>query len=248
MIEDMQRLRSEADRLAAATIAQGGRILGLNDQAVVETVVRMYFRTLPAAGTRHVVDVGAAYGYIAETFLKQGWTADLLEPDPDWQATLKRLTAYGSRMRLFPFAAADRDEDSVTFHLNKTPGLAGLAPSPLGGTTRTVAVRAVRLDSFVAEQNIGAIDFLKIDTEGHDLQVLRGARGLLDRRAVRIIQFEYGQANIESRDLLKDFFAFFRDYGFNLHKINAEGYSLHLRYNARLDNFQYQNWLAVGEK
>src|SRR5271170_2756985 len=172
MIEDMQRLRSEADRLAAATIAQGGRILGLNDQAVVETVVRMYFRTLPAAGTRHVVDVGAAYGYIAETFLKQGWTADLLEPDPDWQATLKRLTAYGSRMRLFPFAAADRDEDSVTFHLNKTPGLAGLAPSPLGGTTRTVAVRAVRLDSFVAEQNIGAIDFLKIDTEGNDFAVL----------------------------------------------------------------------------
>lgn len=109
-------------------------------------------------------------------------------------------------------------------------------------------VALITLDEYCATRGVARIDYLKIDTEGHDLQVLRGARGMLGRRAIRIIQFEYGAANIESRDLLKDFFGFFRDYEYNLHKIHAEGYGLFLRYNARLENFQYQNWLAVGEK
>jgi FkbM family methyltransferase len=173
MSDGTQQLRSEAERLAAASIARGGHLPGLNDQAVVETVVRQYFRTLPAAGTRHVIDVGAAFAGIAEVFLKDGWSADLLEPNPSWQQALQRVrTTHGPRVRLFSVAGAAENRDGVPFHVNATPGLAGLAPSPLGGTSGTVAVRTVRLDSFIAENKIPAVDFLKIDTEGNDFIVL----------------------------------------------------------------------------
>ena len=166
-------MRSEVERLVETAIAVNGRLLGLNDQAVVETIIRLYFRTLPATKPRHIVDVGAAYGNVTEVFLKEGWTADLLEPDPVCLRILSRLTsAYGSRMRLFPFAAADQDRENVPFHLNGTPGLSGLSPSPFGVTMGIRAVRTVRLDSFFAANKVARVDFLKIDTEGNDFAVL----------------------------------------------------------------------------
>lgn len=165
--------RFELEQLAGSAIAAGGRILGLNDQAVSEHVIRNYYRTLPANGARHIVDVGAAYGSVAEIFLNEGWTADLLEPDPTCQRILQRLlAAHGARVRLFPFAAADQDRDSAPFQQNSTPGLSGLAPSPFGATVGAIPVRTVRLDSFLASQGITRVDFLKIDTEGNDFIVL----------------------------------------------------------------------------
>jgi FkbM family methyltransferase len=109
-------------------------------------------------------------------------------------------------------------------------------------------VTITTLDAYCAEAGVGAIDFLKIDTEGHDLQVLCGGRELIARGAVRYVQFEYGASNVESRDLLKDFFAFFAGTRYNLHKIHPEGYGHYPRYNVRLENFQYQNWLAVRQE
>jgi FkbM family methyltransferase len=165
--------RFEVEQLAVATIAAGGRILGLTDQAVAEYVVRNYFRALPQADRRHIVDVGAAYGSVAEVFLNDGWTADLLEPDPTCQHILQRLIAtHGPRVRLFPFAAADQDCDSAPFQQNSTPGLSGLSASPFGATVGAIPVRTVRLDNFLASHGVSRVDFLKIDTEGNDFVVL----------------------------------------------------------------------------
>jgi FkbM family methyltransferase len=165
--------RFDVEQLAGSAIAAGGRILGLTDQAVAEHVIRPYFRTLPPAGQRHIVDVGAAYGGVAEVFLNDGWTADLLEPDPTCQRILQRLIAtHGARVRLFPFAAAGEDRDSAPFQQNSTPGLSGLAPSPFGTTTGAIPVRTVRLDGFLAAHGVSRVDFLKIDTEGNDFVVL----------------------------------------------------------------------------
>jgi len=165
--------RFDLEQLAGSAIAAGGQILDLTDQAVAEHVIRSYFRTLPPAGRRHMVDVGAAYGSVAEVFLNDGWTADLLEPDPTCQRILQRLTAaHGARMRLFPYAAAGEDRESVPFQQNSTPGLSGFAASPFGTTVAAIPVRAVRLDSFLRSHAVQRLDFLKIDTEGNDFVVL----------------------------------------------------------------------------
>jgi FkbM family methyltransferase len=165
--------RFEVEQLAGSAIAAGGQILGLTDQAVVEHIIRSYFRALPQTERRHIVDVGAAYGSVAEVFLNDGWTADLLEPDPTCQRILQRLiTAHGSRVRIFPFAASDQDCESASFQQNSTPGLSGLAASPFGATVGAIPVRTVRLDSFFAAHGASRVDFLKIDTEGNDFVVL----------------------------------------------------------------------------
>jgi FkbM family methyltransferase len=63
------------------------------------------------------------------------------------------------------------------------------------------------LDGFCASQGIERIDFLKLDVEGHELAVLRGANDVLERGAISMIQFEFGPANIYSRTYFYDFWS-----------------------------------------
>ena len=92
----------------------------------------------------------------------------------------------------------------------------------------------------------GVIDFCKIDVEGHELEVLRGMVDSLKAKTVRIIQFEYGGTNIDSRVLLKDIFAFFDTFGYQLWKIKPNGLEPVEQYTQSLENFQYQNWIAAA--
>jgi FkbM family methyltransferase len=123
---------------------------------------------------------------------------------------------------------------------------AGLEEYGIETPTTGEPVTITTLDAYCKTSGVAAIDYLKIDAEGHDLQVLRGGAEMIRRRAVRTIQFEYGSSNVDSRDLLKDFFAFFDGTAYKLHKIHREGHRHYPRYNVRLENFQYQNWLAVA--
>jgi FkbM family methyltransferase len=61
------------------------------------------------------------------------------------------------------------------------------ADSPAGET-----VQVATLDGFAAEHQISRIDFLKVDTEGFDLEVLKGAERLLCSAAITFVQVEAG--------------------------------------------------------
>ena len=52
-------------------------------------------------------------------------------------------------------------------------------------------VKVITLDDFCSDKGIERISVLKIDTEGHDLAVLKGATGLLKRGAVDFVIFEF---------------------------------------------------------
>lgn len=52
-------------------------------------------------------------------------------------------------------------------------------------------VQSITLDQYCASNNIQKIDLLKIDVEGADVDVLIGAKSLLEKKAIRFIQIEY---------------------------------------------------------
>src|SRR5207245_5993265 len=64
--------------------------------------------------------------------------------------------------------------------LDAEPALSSLAvaPSALSPGHRTQRVRAVTLDAYVAARRV---DLVKIDVEGAEMLVIRGARRLLER-------------------------------------------------------------------
>lgn len=116
----------------------------------------------------------------------------------------------------------------------------GLSPQE-----NTEAVEVDTLDRYCNERNILSIDFLKLDVEGHELEVCKGALGMLGTGRIKFVQFEYGGCNIDARVLLKDLFLFFDQLDYALYKIYPDCLVEQTRYDQRLETFQYQNWVAV---
>jgi FkbM family methyltransferase len=82
-------------------------------------------------------------------------------------------------------------------------------------------VDCTTVDTFMADKNLSHIDLLKIDTEGHDLAVLRGARNALSEQRIRMIQFEFIAANIATGATMHGFFEVLA--GYDIYRLCLNG-------------------------
>ena len=108
-----------------------------------------------------------------------------------------------------------------------------------------LSIEVDTLDGFCHAHHISNIDFLKIDTEGHELNVLQGATEMLKRDAISVIQFEFNEMNIYARVFLRDFYQCLPNHHFYRIK-NGELIVLG-PYNIANELFKYQNILAVHQ-
>jgi FkbM family methyltransferase len=177
---------------AAIRVLPESRLAQLTDTGVAHTLIFEYFRTLPVPGRpRRLLDVGAAAGGIAEPFLRHGWTVDLVEPDRAWFEHLGRLVATApAQARLHPLAIAVQD-GTIPFTRNKIPGLSGERPSPFGTTVETTTVNAIRFDTLLGQLGDPPIDFLKIDTEGSDFEILETFPFQLQSPPIIFVEFSF---------------------------------------------------------
>ncbi len=104
-------------------------------------------------------------------------------------------------------------------------------------------VELVTLDEFCESNNIERCHFLKIDTEGNEMDVLRGARSLLERGAIDAIQFEFNAMNVVSRCFLRDFYQVLSD--FELFRLDTNRLIPLPSYNPRDEIFVFQNFIAL---
>ena len=110
-----------------------------------------------------------------------------------------------------------------------------------------------RLDQFAQQAGLGPSLLLKIDTEGHDLEVLQGARNLLEMGAVAAIVFELaGQMN-------EDFFRVHKEAAQVLQtsSLTALARAKSVRNLAKptlqsmvhwLETFGYATWMHIGSQ
>jgi len=105
-------------------------------------------------------------------------------------------------------------------------------------------VQLTTVDLYCETNSIGMIDLLKIDAEGHDFDVIVGASGMLDRKAVRYIQFEYNQRWIGSRNYLRDVFGFLNPKGYRIGKLTGSQVEFYPYWQWELENYTEGNYVA----
>lgn len=101
------------------------------------------------------------------------------------------------------------------------------------------------LKNYCREKGINKIDYMKIDAEGHEFEILKGGEDLFNNGQVNIIQFEYGGCFIDAHVFLKDIFDLFQDMDYLFYKIYPNYIKLVKKYYQMFENFQYQNWLII---
>ena len=115
------------------------------------------------------------------------------------------------------------------------------------GDAITETVQLIALDRYCSEIGITAIDFMKVDVEGHEVDVLQGARGLLGKGAIKYVQFEYHATWIYSRSQIRDVFALLANGPYQIYKLLGGGRFLRLRrYSQAIETYQYANYLLVA--
>jgi len=180
-----------------------------------------------------VVDVGVADGTfeIYTVFPEAHFL--LIEPLEEFVPGMRWIARrYRTDIAL---AAAGAEDGQMTIRfgtaredLHGATVIPSLDPAPPSDhrSTRTVAVR--RIDSLVGRIGRDGPILLKVDTQGSELDVVRGAFGVLDRIEVIVLEvslFNFGQAQPEMVEVVK----FMSDLGY-------VPYDMFDGYNRPLDN------------
>ncbi len=194
------------------------------------------------------VDVGANVGHWSAAFCQflppQGRSL-LFEPSAEAQTILQERFAADSRLEIVAAALSD------------TVGTARFYEEPNAGETSSLVAQhsqtqaqsrwipVTTLDRAIAERGWARVDFLKIDAEGYDFHVLRGAQELLQQQRIGSLQFEYNAPWALVGSTLGAALRFLHDFGYTSFLLKAAG--LHrFDYAKYGEFFGYANFVALS--
>ena len=103
------------------------------------------------------------------------------------------------------------------------------------------------IDIYCSENSINHIHLLKIDTEGHELDALIGAKRMFDTKAIDMVTFEFGGCNIDTRTFFQDFWYFFSEINMKIFRITPSGYLYPIEsYKEIHEQFRTINFIAIS--
>ena len=150
------------------------------------------------SGTANCVDVGAHKGEILDLFLQfapQG-KHSAFEPIPPLFNELTKN--YGSRVNVHPYALSNRSGNMLFNVVLDAPAYSGLQRREYASsnpTIETIEVEVRPLDDVLQSRSF-PIQLIKIDVEGGELDVLKGAQHILSNDKPLLI-FEFGKGASE---------------------------------------------------
>ncbi len=199
-------------------------------------------------------DVGANLGeYTERLTLGGGYTlaAHLFEPQKACFATIQKKFAGMSTIQVNNFGFSDKETTATLFKDHESSPLSSLYERDLSSIDITLGIQeTVKLKpahTYIKEHGISHINLLKIDVEGHETAVFAGFGDFLHPDNIDYIQFEYGGANLDSRTTLRELHNLLTQRGFVMCKMMRR-YLAPRAYDPDLENYQYQNWVAVSPR
>ncbi len=153
-----------------------------------------------------LLDIGAHRGETLKIF-SDNWTGRFkyigLEPNPeafrDLETLAKSIPNQGQTILCYPVAAGAKEgilrylltkESAVAGVLEPIDGLSERVPSGDHKITQAFDVPTHTVMSLAKKNFFETIDILKVDTEGYDLEVLKGSLDLLKSHSIRIVMTE----------------------------------------------------------
>lgn len=217
----LYRIRRGDETIAIASIGRWGKYRK-GVAAHTEKVAAKYGATALAAelAGATVLDAGANIGEFSLWCHGLGARVYAIEPDRTNLAALERNVA-GLGITVSPYALWEEDREMSFFSSVARADSSLIRPDDVEGTD---TIRAVRLDTYTAEQGIGDIAFIKADAEGAEPEVLRGAPQTLAR--TRHIAIDCGPERM-GQDTVEECTAILEQAGFAVTRIGPGGHVLH---------------------
>jgi FkbM family methyltransferase len=232
----------------------GGAIEASGEEWVLSRVVSPRCKTDDAV----IFDVGAnvgKYSLLTARYIPKGKIHAFEPSGRTYDDLAQNIKEAGAGGRVIPhrlgFSSAS---GTVTLHSYTADGVRAspLSSIDLRRPTQVVDVKresseqiqVKTIDAFCEENRIAHIDFLKLDVEGHELDVLQGANSMLSGSNISIIQFEFGPPNLYSKTYFFDFWAMLSG-RYEIYRIIPKGIVRIDCYGEHREVFLTTNYLAV---
>lgn len=111
---------------------------------------------------------------------------------------------------------------------------------------KKIAVKAIYLDKFCADNKISHINFLKIDVEGSELDVLKGTSDLLKKHAIDFIQIAYNRAYFGAQISLRQIYDLLTSFKYSIFKAYTDGLVYIPKWDDFLENHRRSNYIAIA--
>lgn len=201
-----------------------------------------------------IFDVGSNKGQFLDLILRSiptnNFSIHCFEPGTTTFQNLLENRINDDRIKLNNIGLGKESKEMLLYYDKAGSGLASLTQRKLKhfniDHSKSEKVKIETIDNYCHKNNIGKIDLLKIDVEGHELDVLMGANHMFEQNRVNLISFEFGGCNIDTRSFFQDLYYFFKDGGMKLFRITPSSY-LHpiISYKEIDEQFRTTNFLAI---
>lgn len=239
----IEQLLSRLEKLTIYLQGKGG------GSGTVKREFRSAVKLLENQTIKRCVDIGGNKGTYAQEVFAQFPKAELVifEPAKSNFDTLAIMFANRQNVTVEHLAVSDDNGDAVLYSEADGSGLASLTKRRLDhfgiAFENAESVKTTRFEDYWnTKLNRADIDLCKIDIEGHELDALRGMGTAIDH--IKVIQFEFGGCNIDTRTYFQDFWYFFNEHGFEIYRISPFGLLKIDQYRELDEVFLTTNYLA----
>lgn len=200
-----------------------------------------------------VCDIGANVGDYSKKLLDFAGATGLIkklklylfEPNPSCLELIKSRFAHmtDSVVNVVPMIITNNSGSARFYVTGETAGTSSMRVDMRTQKATEIEASCITLDDYCRDQGITRLFFAKVDTEGNDMRVLEGAKGLLERGAIDFLQFEYNHRWILFRNYLKDVFDLVEPLGYQVAKVTPKGLEVYPRWHFELEVFWEGNYL-----
>lgn len=196
-------------------------------------------------------DIGGNEGNFSKEVLKivqeqsKEVSLHIFEPQPICLETLRKVFQNDARVTINPVALSN-EKGEATFYTNYEGSTWGsLVKREKWGVVNPTVVPTDTLDNYIAQHAIQKIDYLKVDVEGNEMQVLKGAETSISKKMIKNIQFEYGGTFQDANSTLKEVFDFLLPF-YTIYKIVDDGSMLvNETFTSDMEDYKYSNFIGI---
>ena len=201
-----------------------------------------------------VFDVGANVGDWTAKVLSQGHDVEvhLFEPVPH---VYKKLIQTLDKQLIFNnLGVGQKEEVKIFYYYEANPLLStfyrrvDVEKQGWLNPPKEITVLTTTIDNYCQRHGIKRINFIKIDVEGGELDVLYGAKYFLETGRIDYLQFEYGGTYLDAKTTLKEAFDYLQKFRYSIFKILPDRLEYKPTFLPEDENFEFSNFLAVNER